>query len=86
MLEAGQRFCREMSRGARLPKHPVYGANNWYYAYGQSSGQEIEAVRDSDEWTVIPDGSEVRLQVKPRRINVFTAGGERSLVIREELL
>jgi len=28
----------------------------------------------------------VRLRVKPRRINVFTADGKRSLVIREELL
>ena len=40
-FEAGQRFCREMSRGARLPKHPVYGANNWYYAYGVSSHDQI---------------------------------------------
>lgn len=31
-------------------------------------------------------GAEVRLRVKPRRINVFTADGKRSLVIREELL
>ena len=38
------------------------------------------------EWAVIPDGAEVRLRVKPRRINVFTADGKRSLVIREELL
>ena len=54
---------------------------------GVLAGQEIEAVRDSDEeWAVIPDGAEVRLRVKPRRINVFTADGKRSLVIREELL
>lgn len=24
-----------------FPKHPVYGSNNWYYAYGESSHEEI---------------------------------------------
>jgi len=24
-----------------FPKHPVYGSNNWYYAYGDSSHEEI---------------------------------------------
>lgn len=24
-----------------FPKHPVYGSNNWYYAYGKSSHEEI---------------------------------------------
>lgn len=40
-FEAGQQFCRGMSRGVRAPKHPVYGANNWYYAYGVSSHDQI---------------------------------------------
>ena len=34
-----QRFCRAYCPAPRLPDHPVYGANNWYYAYGHSSQQ-----------------------------------------------
>ncbi len=65
----------------------VFLGTTMHYFLTLASGQEIEAVRDSDEeWAVIPDGAEVRLRVKPRRINVFTADGRRSLVIREELL
>lgn len=40
-FEAGQRFCRAMCPRPLLPAAPVYGANNWYYAYGISSHQEI---------------------------------------------
>jgi len=29
-----------------FPKHPVYGSNNWYYAYGNSSHEEILADTD----------------------------------------
>ena len=32
-------LCPETMR--RLPKAPVYGGNNWYYAYGSSSSEEI---------------------------------------------
>lgn len=32
-------LCPEVMR--RLPKAPVYGGNNWYYAYGSSSSEEI---------------------------------------------
>lgn len=42
-FEAGARFCREMCGDGLTTPEPVYGANNWYYAYGQSSAQEIEA-------------------------------------------
>ena len=34
-------FCGEMSPNPYLPKHKVYGSNNWYYAYGKSSHDEI---------------------------------------------
>lgn len=46
-FEAGREFCRMMCRkqledGMRhLPKKPVYGSNNWYYAYGSSSHDDI---------------------------------------------
>ncbi len=43
---AATRFCRRMSPNPRMPAAPVYGGNNWYYAYGKSSAQ---AIRDDSE-------------------------------------
>lgn len=40
-FEAGKRFCGVMCKDPILPKSPVYGSNNWYYAYGKSSEREI---------------------------------------------
>ena len=40
---AAQAFCRRMCEDPILPKRPVYGANNWYYAYGRSSAEEVLA-------------------------------------------
>ena len=36
-------FCRLMCGESRLPEKPVYGFNNWYYAYGRSSRENILA-------------------------------------------
>ena len=40
-FEAARRFCGEMCADPLLPPAPVYGANNWYYAYGRSSREEV---------------------------------------------
>lgn len=40
-FEAGREFCRQMCPTPRLPDHKVYGSNNWYYAYGKTSHDEI---------------------------------------------
>lgn len=42
-FEAMQKFCGQMCEDPILPKYPVYGSNNWYYAYGKSSESEILA-------------------------------------------
>ncbi|MCR5688874.1 MAG: hypothetical protein K6G71_01335, partial [Clostridiales bacterium] len=34
-------FCRRMCDAPLLPEIPVIGGNNWYYAYGDSSFDEI---------------------------------------------
>ncbi len=34
-------FCKAMCDKPLLPNCPVYGGNNWYYAYGKSSREEI---------------------------------------------
>ncbi|ANE49069.1 hypothetical protein SY83_20330 [Paenibacillus swuensis] len=41
LLESMHRFCRVMCEQPLLPDEPVYGGNNWYYAYGESSHREI---------------------------------------------
>lgn len=39
--DAAVAFCKEISPDPLLPEKPVYGGNNWYYAYGHSSYEEI---------------------------------------------
>ncbi len=34
-------FCRKMCSDPIFPEKPVYGSNNWYYAYGDSSEKQI---------------------------------------------
>lgn len=36
-------FCREMCPGPRLPSVPVYGSNDWYWAYGKNSAETVMA-------------------------------------------
>jgi alpha-galactosidase len=36
-FETGKRFCSIMCEKPRLPKQPVYGINDWYFAYGKNS-------------------------------------------------
>lgn len=36
-----RRFCKMMCENPRLPKKPVYGINDWYFAYGNNSAESI---------------------------------------------
>ncbi len=36
-----RRFCKQMCDKPRLPKQPVYGINDWYFAYGNNSADLI---------------------------------------------
>lgn len=36
-FDTASRFCRLMCESPRLPQKPVYGINDWYYAYGNNS-------------------------------------------------
>ena len=38
---AGRAFCREMCPHPLLPASLIYGSNNWYYAVGNSSHEQI---------------------------------------------
>ena len=39
--EAAVRLCKKMCKNSLLPAKPVYGINDWYYAYGTSSRESI---------------------------------------------
>ncbi|MBS1858956.1 MAG: hypothetical protein JST11_26525 [Acidobacteria bacterium] len=40
---AARQFCRMLCAAPKLPAEPVYGGNNWYYAYGRNcSAADIE--------------------------------------------
>ena len=45
-FQAAQHFCQLLCEKPRLPKSPIYGGNNWYYAYGHSSASDI--LQDSE--------------------------------------
>ncbi len=36
-------FCRQMCPNPRAPAEPVYGSNDWYYAYGKNSTDTVRA-------------------------------------------
>jgi len=43
---AGHHFCSALCPHPRLPPSPIYGGNNWYYAYGQNCSA-ADILRDS---------------------------------------
>ena len=53
---AAQEFCRMMCSDPVFPDFPVYGSNNWYYAYGDSSESEI--LSDTDYVLSLTGGAE----------------------------
>jgi len=40
-FSSARQFMKIMSPKPRLPKHPVYGINDWYYCYGKNSHETI---------------------------------------------
>jgi alpha-galactosidase len=40
-FEATCEFCKVMCEDPIFPKEPIYGFNNWYYAYGKSTGEQV---------------------------------------------
>lgn len=55
-FEAAKEFCGIMCTDPILPDFPVYGSNNWYYAFGESSEREI--LRDTDYLLTLTNGAE----------------------------
>jgi alpha-galactosidase len=65
-FQTDQRFCRMMCEKPRLPQKPVYGINDWYFAYGKNSKQlildstrmmmELAPATDNKPFSVVDDG------------------------------
>lgn len=76
--QAARQFCAVMCTDPLLPPHPVYGSNNWYYAYGHSSEQEILA--DTDYICGLTQGLENRPYMvvddcwQPNRCDAYIGG------------
>ena len=64
-FEAARKFCSEMCTDPRFPDEPVYGSNNWYYAYGISSEEEI--LKDTDYLVRLTEGLVNRPFIKASR-------------------
>ena len=75
-FHAARRFCRALCDKPRPPSEPVYGGNNWYYAYGHncSAGQierdadlmaELAPTRSNRPFMVIDDGWSVASTAGP---------------------
>lgn len=54
-FHAARAFCAVMCDDPLLPDRPVYGSNNWYYAYGDSSDEQI--MRDARYLAELTDGN-----------------------------
>lgn len=56
-FETAQEFCKKMCTDPIFPEFPVYGSNNWYYAYGDSSEEEI--LSDTDYILKLTEGVKI---------------------------
>lgn len=77
--QAAVDFCKVMCTDPIFPKFPVYGSNNWYYAYGLSSEKEI--LEDTDYLVELTKGIENRPYMviddcwqEHHRINEYNGG------------
>ncbi len=57
-FEVGCLFCKSMCDDSICKKEPIYGSNNWYYAYGKSSREDI--LRDTAYLAKMTEGIENR--------------------------
>ncbi len=57
-FEAGRLFCGRMCSRPLRPPSKIYGSNNWYYAVGKSSHEEI--LRDAELISSLAEGLENR--------------------------
>ena len=61
-------------------KYSVFLGANLHYFLDDHEGHEIEVMVPSDLTEIIPDGTEIRLQVIKEKINIFDAESQTSLI------
>ena len=57
-MEAATAFCRALCDHPRLTHYPLYGSNDWYYAYGKNSAEQT--LRDATLMAELSVGNKVR--------------------------
>ncbi len=82
-----RRFCQLMSPAPRLPGSPVYGHNDWYYAYGNNSATsvladaarivELSPTGANRPFVVIDDGWQPERGAAKRGVGEWDRGNER---------
>lgn len=80
-------FCRAMCPAPRLPAHPLYGTNDWYWAYGRNSAasalDDARHVADlappvaNRPFAVIDDGWQPARGKDARDVGVWDRGNEK---------
>ncbi len=61
LWRAGQEFCRLMCPSPRLPTGPIFGVNDWNYAYGKNTAKGI--LRDADLIASLAPAGNTRPQI-----------------------
>ncbi|MGI5172576.1 ABC transporter ATP-binding protein [Treponema sp. OMZ 840] len=78
-----EEFCisRHSKNGIEgVIKDSVFLGLNTHYFITLSDGREIETISESDIAEIIPKNTKVHLQIKSKKINVFTKDGSKNLV------
>lgn len=61
-------------------KNSVFLGVTTHYFLTLPDGRNIEVIRPSEAGTIVPSGSQVKLQVETQKINVFTEDGSQTLI------
>lgn len=80
-------FCRQMCGNPRLPSQPVYGSNDWYWAYGKNSADtvrtdarhivELSPVGGNRPFAVIDDGWQPERGQDKQGVGTWDRGNEK---------
>jgi alpha-galactosidase len=80
-------FCRQMCPRARIPAQPVYGSNDWYWAYGKNSEDtvrtdaahivELSPTGRNRPFTVIDDGWQPERGASKSDVGKWDRGNEK---------
>ena len=80
-------FCKQMCTNPRLPAQPVYGSNDWYWAYGKNSAEsvrvdaghivELSPTGSNRPFAVIDDGWQPERSADKTGVGTWDHGNEK---------